>query len=159
MFQSNLKIIFRARLLLFRRFPIGRMMTLHFRSALDKLARLCSMSQRWTSIGSILLHFCSDTGVTAFVASLQPSLPFSAPLRSHCVCFPAENKTVCVCVCVWLPEAVRCVCVGQMACGSSPKWNRPFFVGDIMTYLQWFLEALVALCSKVEPSRWSCGCF
>lgn len=42
-------------------------------------------------------------------------------------------------VCVWF------VCVGQMACGSDPKWNRPSFVGDIMTYLEWFLEGPVAL--------------
>lgn len=61
--------------------------------------------------------------------------------------------------CVWLVEVVWFVCVGQMACGSDPKLNRPSFVGDIMTYLEWFLEGLAALTlfpwfvQQVEPSR------
>ena len=47
-----------------------------------------------------------------------------------------------ICVCgrwKWCDMCV-CVCVGQMACGSNPKWNRTSFVGDIMTYLVWFLD-------------------
>lgn len=46
-------------------------------------------------------------------------------------------------ICVYGCWKLCNVCVGQMACGSNPKWNRPSFVGDIMTYLEWFLEGLV----------------
>lgn len=133
---------------------IGQVMTLQFRPALDRLAHVCGVSQHYTSI-------CARTH--AHIQGDKDSVMAMYPLRSPSICFLAEITTVCVSMCVaaWFCGVFVCVYEGggQMACGSSPKWNRPSFVGDIMTYLQWFLEALVALCNKVEPSRWTCGWF
>lgn len=122
-------------------------MTLCFLSGLDKLPHLCAA---WVSTGHSSVHtHCRGRGSTS-VASLQsvllrrPSL-FILALRSQSLCLLLTEEWDSIFVCVWLLEVVRFVCVGQMACGSNPKWNRPSFVGDIMTYLQWFLEGVVAL--------------
>lgn len=87
---------------------------------------------------------------------------FSSPLLGHSLCVSSKPKNETLYLCVWLLEVVRVVCVGQMACGSIPTWNRPSFVGDIMTYPSdfWRVSLLslysLDLCSKVEPSR---NCF
>ena len=74
-------------------------------------------------------------GVSAVPGSFLSSL-----MAGQSLCMTIWLKNEALYLCVWPLEAVWYVCVGQMACGSNLKWNRTSFVGDIMTYLVWFLD-------------------
>lgn len=113
---------------------------------------LCSVSQHWTFICSHTPEWPGASLQTPGInkcclrgSLLCTGLFFSSSLSGQSLCITIWQKNETLYLCVWLLEVVWYVCVGQMARGSNPKWNRPSFVGDIMTYLKWFLEGLVAL--------------
>lgn len=122
-------------------FPSVQGVTVQHESALDIYPN--------THTSDPVLCFRDQGSTSAASRSLCYAVAFSFHLPSwvgvSALLFDKRMRLyICVYGC-WKLCCVWFVCVGQMACGSDPKWNRPSFVGDIMTYLEWFLEGLVAL--------------
>lgn len=115
----------------------------------------------WVSTGHLSVHthtrmtqcFASETRDQQVLPPGVSAMPclFILTLRSESLHFYLTQEWDSIFVYMAVGSCVICVCVGQMACGSNPKWNRPSFVGDIMTYLEWFLEGLVALTPETFP--------
>lgn len=78
------------------------------------------------------------------VSAMHWPFLFILALRSKSLHYYLTKEWDSIFVSMAVGSCVMCVWA-KWPVAPTPKWNRPSFVGDIMTYLKWFLEGLVAL--------------